>query len=126
RTRAARGLAFRSGPLSPGQWFWGIIAALSFAVTVHAAIVLLFRFVPFPTEAFRHGYDLSFIPSLPLKWIAVVVSATSAGLCEETGVRGSMQQPIEQRHGALVAILVSFVFFLLLHLTKVWAVLGMV
>jgi len=112
RTCAARGLAFRSGPLSPWQWFWGIIAALSFAVTVHAAIVLLFRFVPFPTEAFRHGYDLSFIPSLPLKWIAVVVSATSAGICEETGFRGYMQRLIEQRHGAATAILVSSFLFM--------------
>ena len=126
RTCAARGLAFRSGPLSPWQWFWGIIAALSFAVTVNAAIVLLFRFVPFPTETFRHGYDLSFIPSLPLKWIAVVVSATSAGICEETGFRGYMQQPIEQGHGAPMAILVSSFFFMLLHLTKTWALIGMV
>jgi membrane protease YdiL (CAAX protease family) len=126
RTRAARGLAFRSGPLSPGQWFWGVISALSFAATIHAAIVLLFRFVPFPTEAFRHGYDLSFIPSLPLRWITVVVSATSAGICEETGFRGYMQQPIEQRHGAPIAILVSSLFFMLLHLTKTWAMVGMV
>ena len=126
RTRAVRAVAFRAGQLSPGHWLWGVIAALSFAATVHASIVLLFRFVPFPTEAFRHGYDLSFIPSLPLQWIAVVVSATSAGICEETGFRGYMQQPIEQRHGALVAILVSSFFFMLLHLSKAWAMVGMI
>jgi membrane protease YdiL (CAAX protease family) len=126
RTRAARGLAFRRGTLSPAQWFCGVIAAFSFAATVHAAIVLLFRFVPFPTEAFRHGYNFSFIPSLPLRWIAVVVSATSAGICEETGFRGYMQQPIERRHGASIAILVSSLFFMLLHLTKAWAMIGMV
>jgi membrane protease YdiL (CAAX protease family) len=126
RTHAPRGLAFRRGALSPAQFSWGVIAAFSFAATVHAAIVLLFRFVPFPTEAFRHGYDLSFIPSLPLRWIAVVVSATSAGICEETGFRGYMQQPIEQRHGAPRAILVSSFFFMLLHLTKAWAMVGMV
>jgi membrane protease YdiL (CAAX protease family) len=126
KTQIARGLAFRSGALSPAQCFWGIIAALSFAATIHGAIVLLFRFMPFPTEAFRRGYDLSFIPSLPLRWIAVVVSATSAGICEETGFRGYMQQPIEQRHGAPAAILVSSFFFMLLHLTKAWAMIGMV
>jgi membrane protease YdiL (CAAX protease family) len=126
RTRAARGVAFRRRALSPAQWFWGVIAAFAFAATVHTAIVLLFRFVPFPIGAFRHGYDFSFIPSLPLKWIAVVVSATSAGICEETGFRGYMQQPIEQRHGAPIAILVSSVFFTLLHLTKAWAMVGMV
>jgi membrane protease YdiL (CAAX protease family) len=126
RTRAARSIAFRRRALSPAQWFWGIIAAFSFAATVHAAIVLLFRFVPFPIEAFRHGYNFSFISSVPLRWVAVVVSATSAGVCEETGFRGYMQQPIEQRHGASIAILVSSVFFTLLHLTKAWAMVGMV
>ena len=61
-----------------------------------------------------------------MRWVAVVVSAASAGICEETGFRGYMQQPIEQRHGAPVAILISSFFFTLLHLTKAWAVIGMV
>jgi membrane protease YdiL (CAAX protease family) len=52
-----------------------------------------------------------------LRWLAVVVSATSAGICEETGFRGYMQVPIERRHGAPVAILISSLFFLTLHLT---------
>ncbi len=104
----------------------GIVAAFFFAATVHAAIVLLFRLVPFPTAEFRRGYDFSFIPSLPLRWLAVVFSAASAGICEETGFRGYMQQPLEQRYGAPIAILVSSVFFMALHLTKDWATAGMV
>jgi membrane protease YdiL (CAAX protease family) len=124
--QAARATAFRRGSLSPTQWLWCVIAAVSFAATVHASIVLLFRFVPFPTAAFRHGYDFSFIPTLPLKWLAVVVSAASAGICEETGFRGYMQHPIEERHGAPVAILISSLFFTAVHLTKDWALLGMV
>ena len=120
-TQAARTKAFRSGRLTPTQWFWGAIAALFFAATVHASITLLFRFVPFPRAAFRQGYDLSFIPSLGMKWLAVVVSAVSAGICEETGFRGYMQRPIEQRHGAPVAILISSLFFMALHLTKAWS-----
>jgi membrane protease YdiL (CAAX protease family) len=95
-------------------------------MTIHASIVLLFRFVPFPMPAFRRGYDLSFVPSLRLKWVAVVVSAISAGVCEETGFRGYMQRPIEQGHGAPVAILISSLFFVGLHLTKDWAILAMV
>jgi membrane protease YdiL (CAAX protease family) len=126
RARRTRAAAFRGGSLSPVQWFWGLLGALSFAATVHAAIVLLFRFIPFPTEAFRRGYDFSFIPTLSLKWIAVVVSAMSAGICEETGFRGYMQRPIEGRHGATAAILVSSSFFMLVHLTKEWAMAGMV
>ena len=124
--QAARAAAFRRGSLSSAQWLWGVIAALFFAATVHASIVLLFRLVSFPMAAFRHGYDFSFIPTLPLRWLAVVVSAASAGICEETGFRGYMQRPIEQRHGAPVAILISSFLFMAIHLTKDWALLGMV
>ena len=37
-----------------------------------------------------------------------------------------MQQPIERRHGVPTAIFVSSVFFMLLHLTKGWALVGVV
>jgi membrane protease YdiL (CAAX protease family) len=126
RTQAPRATAFRRGKLSPSQWFWGLLAAVFFAATVHASIVLLFRLVPFPVAVFRHGYDFSFIPGLRLKWLVVVVSAASSGICEEVGFRGYMQRPIELRHGARFAILISSLFFTLLHLTKAWALIGMI
>jgi membrane protease YdiL (CAAX protease family) len=124
--QAARATMFRRGNLSSRRWFWSLSGAFCFAAAVHASIVLLFRFVSFPTAAFRQGYDISFIHSLSLKWLAVVISAISAGICEETGFRGYMQQPIEQRHGAPVAILISSLLFVSLHLTKGWATAGMV
>jgi membrane protease YdiL (CAAX protease family) len=124
--RAARAKAFRQDKLTSKQWLWGLIAAFFFAAIVHASIVLLFRFMSYPAAAFRHGYDLSFIPSQLLRWVAVVVSAASAGICEEIGFRGFMQQPIEQRHGVSVAVFISSFFFMALHLTKAWALLGMV
>ena len=37
---------------------------------------------------------------MPLSWLAVVVSAASAEICEETGFRGYMQRPIELKRGA--------------------------
>src|SRR5258708_40078250 len=55
--KAARADSFRRRSLTAAQWFWGIIAAVSFAATIHAALVLLFRFLPFPAEAFHRGYD---------------------------------------------------------------------
>jgi membrane protease YdiL (CAAX protease family) len=125
-TEAARATSFRSGKLSSTQWFWGLIAALFFAATIYAPIVLLFRLVPFPVAAFRNGYNVSFIPSQFLRWLAVVVSAISAGICEETGFRGYMQRPIEQCLGAPLAILISSLFFMASHLTKAWATPGMV
>ncbi|MGN6514777.1 MAG: CPBP family glutamic-type intramembrane protease [Rhizomicrobium sp.] len=124
--KAARRDYFRVRTLSGAQWFWGAVAAVSFAATIHAAIVLLFRFVPFPAAAFHQGYDFSFIPSRQMQWLACVVSALSAGVCEETGFRGYMQRPIENRHGPATAILISSLVFMLLHLTKDWALVGMV
>lgn len=126
RLRAIRAECFRRGPISPAQWLWGIGAALGFAATVHAAIVLLFRFEPFPAAAFHRGYDFSFISSRSLQWLACIVSALSAGVCEETGFRGYMQRPIENRYGPVVAILISSLLFTLIHLNKGWALIGMV
>jgi len=60
-----------------------------------------------------------------MRWLAVVVSAVSAGICEETGFRGYMQRPIEKRHGAFVAILISSLLFMLVHLNKHWSTAGM-
>jgi membrane protease YdiL (CAAX protease family) len=88
--------------------------------------VVLFRIVPFPAAAFHHGYEFSFIPTRPLQWLACVISALSAGVCEETGFRGYMQRPIEERHGPAIAILISSFFFMLVHLTKDWSTIGMV
>ncbi len=125
-TRVARRSVSRAATLSPEQWTWGLFGALSFAVTVHASIVILFRLQSFPIAAFRRGYDLSFIPSVALRWLAVVISAMSAGVCEETGFRGYMQQPLEERHGPLIAILLSALVFTAFHLSKAWAVPAMI
>ncbi|HEX4182299.1 MAG TPA: type II CAAX endopeptidase family protein [Caulobacteraceae bacterium] len=115
----------RSGPITGAQWRWGIVAALAFAASVHAAIVVLFRLVPYPAQAFHAGYDFSFIPGIRLQLLACVVSALSAGVCEEMGFRGYMQRPLENRFGPLLAITVSAVLFTLLHLNKSWALLAM-
>ncbi|HEY3887181.1 MAG TPA: type II CAAX endopeptidase family protein [Caulobacteraceae bacterium] len=115
----------RGGRLSGAQWAWGLMAAVCFAATVHAAIILVFRFVAFPAAAFHKGYDLAFIPTLSLRWLACVVSALSAGVCEEMGFRGYIQRPIEKRHGATVAIAISSVLFMLLHLNKDWSIFAM-
>ena len=125
-SQSRRAGAFRRGRLSLKKWFWGMAAALCFALTIHAAIVLLFRFVPFPAAEFHRGYNFSFIPTVPYRWLAVVVSAASAGICEETGFRGYMQRPIELKHGTPVAILISSFFFTVIHLTKGWALAGLV
>ena len=126
RLRTVRADSFRASCLSASQWCWGLIAAGAFAAAIHAAIVVLFRIVPFPAAAFHHGYDLSFIRSQPLQWLACLISALSAGVCEETGFRGYMQRPIEERHGPAFAVAISSLFFMLVHLNKDWSLIGMV
>jgi membrane protease YdiL (CAAX protease family) len=124
--RSFRSECFRVRALAPSEWAWGLIAAISFAGTIHASIVLLFRFELYPAVAFHRGYDFSFISSRSLQWLACIFSAISAGVCEETGFRGYMQRPIERRVGPASAILISSLFFTLIHLSKSWALLGMV
>lgn len=123
--REERSFAFRSGNLTRAQWLVGLAVALSFALTVHAAMVVLFRLVPFPAEAFHRDYNFGMTLGPPLKWVAIVLSAASAGICEETGFRGYMQRPLEKRHGSVVAISVSSVLFAIIHLSKSWAILEM-
>ncbi len=61
-----------------------------------------------------------------MQWLACIVSALSAGICEETGFRGYMQRPIEKSSGPILAITISSLTFMLVHLTKSWALVGMV
>jgi len=121
-TKSSRRLASRAGRFSRAQWRAALPAALAFAIAMHAAMVILFRLVPFPVELFRRGYDFSAIHGLPLKWLAIVLAAASAAITEETGFRGYMQQPIESRHGVVPAIFVSTAFFWLAHLNQSWAI----
>lgn len=126
RFRPLRADRFRRTALSAREWRWGLLAALSFAVTVHAAIILLFRLEPFPAQAFHRGYDLSFVPTQSLRWLLCIVAALSAAVCEEVGFRGYLQRPIESMGRPTLAILVSSIFFTLVHLQKSWSLLAMV
>ena len=122
----ARRDAFRATHLTRAQWLFGIAAAMAFALTAHAGLVVLFRLVPFPAALFHRDYQVGMNMALPFKWAAVVVAAASAAICEETGFRGYMQRPIETRHGAVTAIAISSVLFTIFHLSKSWAIPGMV
>ena len=123
-TKVARAAAFRRGSLTRAQWLWGLFAAISFAVAIHALLVVLFRIVPFPVAAF---HEFSFPAARRIEpWLAIATAAISAAICEETGFRGYMQQPIEKRHGAFIAVLLSSALFTVVHLSHSWAIPGMV
>ena len=121
KTAAFRRTNFRHIKLSPKIWKWGLIAAVLFVVVFQASFVVTFRLIPFPEHVFKSQYKI--LDSLPvwLGWSTVLVSALVAGICEETGFRGYMQVPIEKRYGPVWAIIISSIFFFLLHLDKTWA-----
>jgi membrane protease YdiL (CAAX protease family) len=121
-----RARIFRNVHLRARQWGWGCIAAVAFAATVNLSLALLFRLVPYPAAAFRHGYDLSFLPSYPVRWLVVVVSAASAAICEETAFRGALQKPLELRWATGFAVCISSLAFTVVHLNQAWALPAMI
>jgi membrane protease YdiL (CAAX protease family) len=89
--------------MSAAVWKWGLAAAMLIVVIWQSGMVLTFRIVEFPAEAFTAGYNLEARP-LWLAWLMVIMSSLVAGICEETGYRGYMQVPLEERYSPGVAI----------------------
>ncbi len=54
-------------------------------------------------------------------WIIIIMSSLVAGICEETGFRGYMQVPLERKWGPAVAIIITSIVFMLIHLSHSWA-----
>src|SRR5262249_18266155 len=120
KTTVARTVVFRPIALQSSQWIWSIAAALLFVVLIESGLVVLFRIIPFPEEAFHAPYQAMIGPLMGasplLVWATIICAALVAGICEETGFRGYMQLPIERRHGPLIAIGVSSALFTVFHL----------
>jgi membrane protease YdiL (CAAX protease family) len=112
---------FRNFKLSSNVWKVGLIAAILFVVVFQSSLVITFRLIPFPEFAFKSQYKI--LDTLPswIGWATVIVSSLVAGICEETGFRGYMQVPIEKRYGPVLGIMITSIFFFLLHLDKTWA-----
>lgn len=112
---------FRNTKLSSQQWKFGLTAAILFVIVFQSSLVVTFRLIPFPEIAFKSQYKI--LDNLPawLAWLTIVVSSLVAGICEETGFRGYMQVPLEKKYGAFIGIIITSVFFFLLHLDKTWA-----
>jgi membrane protease YdiL (CAAX protease family) len=119
-TAEARGNSFRAVKIPAAIWKWSLVAAMLIVVIWQSGMVLTFRIIEFPAEAFTAGYNLEAIP-LWLAWLMVIMSSLVAGICEETGYRGYMQVPLEERYGPGVAITIVSIMFLVIHLQQVWA-----
>jgi membrane protease YdiL (CAAX protease family) len=118
-TKPARREAFRATSLSRATWIWGLAGAGLFVVAFHASVFTLFRLVPYPAEQFVVPAVLARIPA-NLLWPYVILASIVAGVCEETGFRGYMQQPLERRYGPTLAIGLTTIGFVALHLNQTW------
>ncbi len=119
-TRAFRRQCFRSTRLSSKVWAWSLIAALTAAVLLQSILVVTFRVVEFPAEAWKLPYEFSALPTWQV-WMLLVLAAVVAGITEEIGFRGYMQVPLEDRYGPVVAITIVSIVFTVAHFTQAWA-----
>jgi len=112
---------FRATRLQPAVWKWGLIAAALFVVIVQASFVVTFRLLDFPAAKFTADYKI--VDSFPLwqAWLIIIMSSIVAAICEEAGLRGYMQQPLEKRYGPIIAIVITSVAFTATHLGHTWA-----
>lgn len=116
----ARKKRFRAVKMPAAVWKWGLVAAILIVAIWQSGMVLTFRIIEYPTEAFTAGYNLEAMP-IWLAWLMVIMSSMVAGICEETGFRGYGQVPLEERFGPGIAITIVSIMFLIVHLQQVWA-----
>lgn len=112
---------FRRTTLSRSAWKWGIAGALLFVVIFQSCLVISFRLMEFPSQAFRQDYVK--VDTLPFwsAFLIIIMSSVVAGVVEEVGFRGYMQQPLERAYGPVLAIGITSVVFTLIHLNHSWA-----
>lgn len=118
-TQAFRRFCTRKIKLKRPVWIWGLIAAFLIFIIVNASFMLTFRFAEFQPEIFK---NLSFLNDLPAlqAWSIIIGISMTAGICEEIGYRGYLQKPLEQKYGPIVAISISSIIFIVIHLHQAW------
>ena len=119
-TTESRRARFRATKLPMRVWKWSLIAALLAAVLLESSLVVTFRIIEFPAEAWTLAYDFADAPIWQV-WLFILMAALVAGITEEVGFRGYMQVPLEGRYGPAVGITIVSIVFVVLHLNQAWA-----
>ena len=110
-TSAIRKKLIRANQLSSEVWGAAIIAGILGLVSLVVFSGLLNRMVKLPQQ---DATGLEHVPLISL-FFMVVMGSVVAGVVEESGFRGYMQKPIEQRHGPILAIIITGIVFGLMH-----------
>jgi len=110
-TAEARRINCRANRLSEEVWGAALFAGILGLVALLLFQGVLSRLVTLPQQ---QDLDVSQYPFVTVM-LSVLMSAAVAGVSEEASFRGYMQGPIERRHGPVVAILVTGIFFGFAH-----------
>jgi membrane protease YdiL (CAAX protease family) len=112
---------FRVRSLSGRAWVLALTAAVLCVVIEQSGLVFTFRLIEFPAEQFKAEYQ--FLETIPTwaAWLMVIMISIVAGVCEETGFRGYMQRPLEDRYGPAISITLVSVVFVVVHLHQQWS-----
>lgn len=102
-TADARRTSCRANPLPEDVWLLSLFAGGLGLASLVLFMRVMNRLVRLPAQ---QAPDVSHLPLATLSAF-VLISAIVAGVAEESGFRGYMQGGIEQRHGPVVAILVT-------------------
>ncbi len=119
-TTESRRARFRATKLPMRVWKWSLIAALLAAVLLESSLVVAFRIIEFPAEAWALAYDFADGPIWQV-WLFILMAALVAGITEEVGFRGYMQVPLEGRYGPAIGITIVSIVFVVAHLNQAWA-----
>ena len=120
-SKAFRRFNFRQLRLSGATWIYALLAGVLIVVIEQSGLVVTFRLLEFPAERFTSEY--AFLDGVPLwiAWMVIAMISAVAGICEETGFRGYMQKPLEDRYGPVKAIGIVSLVFVAVHLRQAWS-----
>ena len=119
-TAGSRRVRFRATKLPKSVWKWSLTAALLAIVVLQSSLIVTFRIIEFPAEAWALGYDFGDVATWQV-WLFILTAALVAGITEEVGFRGYMQVPLEGRYGPAVGITIVSIVFVVAHLNQAWA-----
>lgn len=120
-TQQRRKRLFRVRSLTGKVWILALTGAALCVLIEQAGLVFTFRLTEFPSGQFKAEYQ--FLETIPTwaGWLMIIMISVVAGVCEETGFRGYMQQPLEERYGPVVSIALVSVVFVAVHLHQQWS-----
>lgn len=119
-TKRFRKFCFRQIKLPVRSWIWGLVAAGALVLFLSFGLALTFRIVEFQPEVFKTARFLENLPPW-MAWAFIIMASMVAGICEEIGFRGYMQTPMEEAYGRIVAIIITSLVFVIVHLHQAWA-----